>query len=113
MNTVTNLRLITATLIASIATSFAFAAHAGEAAAPQLVVKYDDLNLATERGALELYRRISAAAVSVCPSLDGRDLTSRKLMRNCVHAAIADAVVKVDLPELSSIYRNKNQALPV
>ena len=113
MNTVTTPpRLIAAALIGSLAASFTLVSHADEAAAPQIVVKYGDIAISNERGAEELYRRIWAAAVTVCRPLDDSNLAIRAKVRTCVHNAIADAVVKVNRPELVSVYRIKNHEPP-
>jgi hypothetical protein len=48
----------------------------------------------------------------VCRPLDDSDLVSRDRMNACVHKAIADAVVKVNRPELVSAYLVKNQQSP-
>jgi UrcA family protein len=77
---------------------------------PQVLVRFEDLNLATRQGASALYGRIAAAADEVCQSnaVDNRDLLAQQQLRACVHKAIADAVTKVGQPELLAIYNAKN-----
>jgi UrcA family protein len=77
---------------------------------PQAVVKFADLNLSNPQGAITLYSRIAAAANRVCKpfDIDSRDLGSRARLDSCVHKAIANAVTKVDHPELFAVYNAKN-----
>jgi UrcA family protein len=109
--------LITTTIFSALAVSgsaMCMAADSNDAL--QAVVKFGDLNLANPQGAAMLYSRISAAAHEVCKSfdIDGRDLGSRTRLDACVHKAIADAVIKVDQPQLFAIYNVKNhQHLPI
>lgn len=76
----------------------------------QTVVRFDDLNISSPRGAAALYRRIAAAASEVCGAFDlsGRELGSRANVNDCVHKAISGAVTKVDRSELFAIYNAKN-----
>jgi UrcA family protein len=80
--------------------------------APQVVVKYADLNLSSPQGANALYSRIRAAAERACQPLDGRDLRSRIHMQDCVATAVADAVTKVGHPAVVAIY-NARHASPL
>ncbi|MGC1521976.1 MAG: UrcA family protein, partial [Steroidobacteraceae bacterium] len=75
--------------------------------APQVVVKYGDLNLSNPQGAATLYHRIKSAAVTVCSPQD-ESLARMSRVQACVHKAIADAVTKVNQAELSAIYNSKN-----
>jgi UrcA family protein len=71
---------------------------------PQVVVKYSDLNLATDDGAVALHRRIAAAAREVCPSELGRDLSRLALVHECQQAAIARAVVAIHSERLAAVH---------
>jgi UrcA family protein len=74
-------------------------------AAPRVVVRYDDLNLATHEGTLALYHRIIAAARSVCPREDAsRELTIVALARKCQASAIDRAVHEVHSSQLAAIH---------
>jgi UrcA family protein len=77
---------------------------------PQVVVRFEDLNLATRQGASALYGRIAAAADEVCQTnaVDNRDLFGRQQLRACLYKAIADAVSKVGQPQLLAIYNAKS-----
>jgi UrcA family protein len=76
----------------------------------QVVVRYDDLNLTSPRGASTLYRRISAAAREVCDASDllSRELGTRAAVDACVQKAISGAVTDVGRSELFAIYNAKN-----
>ena len=110
-------RLIKTVVFGALALSWGSASiAAGDIDVPQVVVKFGDLNLSNPQGAAKLYSRIAAAGNEVCKSLDinSRDLGSRARLHACVHKAIADAVTKVDQPELLAIYNAKNhQARPI
>jgi UrcA family protein len=72
-------------------------------------VTYGDLNIASASGALVLYRRIRAAAISACSYfLFERDEDEAR----CVQNATAKAVVRVDQSALSAIYDAKSKASP-
>ena len=62
-----------------------------ETTAPRIVVHYGDLDLTTQAGAEELYRRIAQAAHDVCPR-PGRALTSLMATQACRRDALARAV---------------------
>jgi UrcA family protein len=114
----TNLpRLITATFFGALALSCgAVSIAADNSDVPQVVVKYGDLNVSNPQGAATLYSRIAVAAHEVCKALDidNRNLGFRARLDTCVHKAIADAVTKVDRPELFAIYNAKNhQSRPI
>jgi UrcA family protein len=71
-----------------------FAHAATPEGAPSVTVRFDDLNLASARGADTLNARITAAAYQVCaPSggVDTRDLWVYAAERACVDQAIANA----------------------
>lgn len=82
-------------------------AHAGTATkhnrVPQVVVRYGDLNVETEAGALALYNRIVRAASRVCPSAGIRDIARLQIVRACQDASVARAVGAAGLPRLAAI----------
>jgi len=71
---------------------------------PSVKVRYDDLNLASERGTTVLYQRITNAAKRVCPEEFSRDLTSVDVSRACQAKAIARAVQDVHSPKLALLH---------
>lgn len=68
-----------------------------------MVVRYDDLNLASEQGALALYRRLSDAARRVCPLENSHDLGEFMRSRACRSEALARAVRAVNNPQLAAV----------
>lgn len=69
------------------------------------VVKYADLNLATDDGAQTLYRRIKAAARQVCDGAD--DNFGHSEYRKCINKAVDDAVAKVDRQTLHLVHQSR------
>jgi UrcA family protein len=103
--------LITTAIIGAIALSCSTVSSAADVSnLPQVVVKFSDLDISTRPGAAALYSRIAAAADTVCNpyAVDSRDLAAKAQVKACIREAIADAVTKVDRPELSAIYSAKN-----
>jgi UrcA family protein len=90
--------------LAAVTLVVAFAGGAYAQQAPQLHVKYGDLNISTTAGANVLYRRIRAAAVQVCGVPDHRELARSAQAEACTARAVADAVAKVDAPALTRTY---------
>lgn len=73
-------------------------------AVPSVTVRYDDLNLSTDRGTSVLYARIANAAKQVCPDAYSRDLDVVSAARACQAKAIAKAVQEVNSPKLALVY---------
>jgi UrcA family protein len=70
--------------------------------APQVTVKYDDLNLSTRQGATTLLARIRAAARHVCGE-ESQRLDLQHAWQLCYDASINVAVAKVDSPILTAL----------
>jgi UrcA family protein len=69
----------------------------------QQLVKYEDLNLSTQRGVQTLYRRIARAAENVCGVEEmPRPIGQKMSERRCHQEAVQAAVAKVNRPELSA-----------
>jgi UrcA family protein len=99
--------VIASALFGAIASNFAvLPASADSFDAPQVTVKYGDLNLANSQGVATLYSRIQAAAKNVCWQ-DGRDIQSTVQRNACVDKAISGAVTKVNNSALSAMYGQK------
>lgn len=64
-------------------------------------VKFADLDISNASDAHVLYKRILAAAQVVCSYVPFATDADKA---RCVHDAIADAVTKIDQPELSAVY---------
>lgn len=71
---------------------------------PSVVVRFGDLDLSTQEGALVLYRRIVSAAERVCPAWNPRDLQTVSVSSACRKAAIARAVAAVPSERLAAIH---------
>jgi len=74
--------------------------------APQVTVKFADLDVSTSQGAMSLYRRIHVAADDVC----SRMYTSTEYRWRkdaCLQKVIANAVSKVNKPALSAVFASK------
>jgi UrcA family protein len=90
---------------------FALSAQAGDGAAPgtsrtQVVVTFDDLNLASTAGARTLYARLKSAAQQACGSRPtGRDLQGHMAYHSCYDSALEKAVRKVDNANLLALHR--------
>ena len=69
-----------------------------------VVVKYADLNLATDEGALALHRRIAAASRVVCPADFARDLGRLVAVRACQKEAIARAIAEIHDARLAAVH---------
>lgn len=69
-------------------------------------VKYDDLNLDTEKGATVLLARLRQAAQVVCKSLENpHGLDFRDHWQVCYDRALATAVGQINKAQVSAAYR--------
>jgi UrcA family protein len=81
------------------------------AATPQVTVSYQDLNLATTADVRVLYRRLKAAANDVCGNVPAAQELQRHLAyERCYNAALQDAVMKIDVPQLQAMYQGDTAA---
>jgi UrcA family protein len=106
-------RLLVSTVCAVIGAGFAAGASASAAddgSVPKYTVRYGDLDLSSPRGAAALYHRIRVAAELVCSTYEGGDLPRTRILRACEERAIADAVSRVNRPELFAVYNANNRA---
>jgi UrcA family protein len=80
-------------------------AHAATTAdeVPSVAVQYSTIDLSSDEGALNLYRRIATAAQAVCPNADPRDLDAFALSKSCRSEAIARAIRDVRSPRLAAV----------
>ena len=72
---------------------------------PSVVVKYGDLDLASEAGVKSLHARLRNAAEQVCSPLDSRVLGLREQYERCVADAITQSVAAVGNPSLIQYHR--------
>jgi UrcA family protein len=100
--------LAAGTILSVLAFSFAPVSRADErTTSPQVIVKFGDLDASTSQGAVALYGRIHSAAVNVCWRLQDSDLAYKLNKDACLQKVIADAVTRVNQPELSAVFASK------
>jgi UrcA family protein len=92
------------------ALSVGTASAGGTDGAPSIVVKYDPLALASERGARELYQRLERVAQRVCPEASGRNLGTLEAARSCEKQAVARAVREINNPRLAEVYARSSNS---
>lgn len=98
----------TLTALGSLA-QFAVAAPPPEART--MVVNYADVDLTKPEGAHALYRRIQAAARTVCVRGDVRQLSELQTFHGCYTKAVEDAVNKINQPMLTALHRSAKAPL--
>ena len=101
MNPITSVKTIIVASSLALGTAVTGICNAAE---PAVTVSYRDLAVSTAEGASMLYRRIRFAADAVCSYLDHGDLASKAHKSACAEKAIADAVIRVNQPQLFSVY---------
>ena len=69
-----------------------------------VVVKYSRQSLATDEGVNALYRRITAAARTVCPDASIHNLGLWTQVQHCRNEAIARAVQQIDNSRLAALH---------
>lgn len=83
----------------------AFTAGAEESV-PQIVVKYQGIDLAQKDNAADLYARLRSASRAVCEEPDNRQLRKLELYRACYAQALADAVATVDHASVTALFNS-------
>jgi len=78
-------------------------AWAGPPATRSVEVSFRDLDLSTSSGAAKLYRRIQAAARSVC-QYEPTSPREQIIWQYCVRPTVDAAVAKVDNPLLTALH---------
>jgi len=83
-----------------------FAADPSDSVRTQ-TVKFEDLSVNTQAGAVTLYQRIHRAAKQVCeqPGAEERNLTALAMQQSCMARAESRAVDNVHSGALSAYYR--------
>jgi UrcA family protein len=77
---------------------------------PSVKLSYAGLDLSSPAGAEILYRRLKVAAQRVCESFDDRPPAQHARWVACVQKALSDAVISVNQPQLTTLYRTHNHA---
>jgi UrcA family protein len=95
-------------ILSALAFNFATVFSAEEdATAPQVIVKFADLDVSTSSGAVALYGRIHGAADEVCSRMYTSTEAYRWRKNACLQKVIADAVTRVNEPALSAVFASK------
>jgi UrcA family protein len=94
---------VAAAILGALASSFS-AASAADAGFASITVKYSDLNIASPSGARVLYERIRMAAQNACNYFWFKTDADEA---RCLQYTIANAVTKVNQPELTTVYNAK------
>ena len=76
---------------------------------PQRIVKFGDVNLATESGVAVLYSRIRSAAREVCEPGNVWNIGALLASKECTDRAIERAVEDINAPLLNSYHRTRSQ----
>ena len=79
---------------------------------PDVQVRYGDLAIDTEKGSIQLLKRIESAANRVCAKLDHGDVSSRSNMKNCQREVTVAAINKVNHPMLLAVCNSKKGVAP-
>jgi UrcA family protein len=67
-------------------------------------VSYADLDLSSSADAKVLYSRLRTAAKAVCGEPDARNLSLRRLARECYESALSNAVVDLDNANVTALH---------
>jgi UrcA family protein len=95
--------LIVMTALAAALTANLASATTADNEVRQTVVHYSDLDLARPEDARRLYGRIRSAARGVCENFRSPDLQRNQIYRQCRDKAVADAVAKLQSPQVAAI----------
>ena len=78
---------------------------------PRVTVAYDDVNIASPRGADVVLARIVAAARQVCESGSGmRGVREAQDIKQCIRAATQAAVREINAPLLTALFQQRAAA---
>lgn len=107
-------RTLTALVAAIAFAAFASPAAAAEYAPQSAVISYADLDLATERGANSMLRRINRAARDVCGMDTGATLSlgERREARACVRETVEQTVASMAQPVVTALYVERTGRQP-
>ncbi|MGQ0836408.1 MAG: UrcA family protein [Gammaproteobacteria bacterium] len=74
---------------------------------PSVTIRYSHLDLAKPAGAESLYRRIQAAARTVCGVNKSKELRQIVFAKDCYTATVANAVATINKPLVTALHRSK------
>ena len=99
----------TAIALALVSVATVSAATSLDTPQPERIVKFGDLNLATDSGVALLYARIRSAAREVCESASVWNIESLLASRRCTARALERAIDDINDPQLKSYHRSRSQ----
>ena len=108
-HTISRGRIARITAAAIAATTFGVQASHAQVATedvdvPSVIVKYDDLNLATTEGSRALYNRLETAAERVCPRVGYvTELQRNQDARRCITASVERAAKQIRSPKFAEV----------
>lgn len=73
--------------------------------ANKALVKYDDLDLSSERDAKVLYKRLTSASKQVCSQYASRELTRRPVWETCIDQTLSKAVAAVNVERVTVLHQ--------
>jgi UrcA family protein len=106
----TTMYRVTSSLVISTLGLISLASAGAVPDVPQMTVQFADLDLTKTDGAAVLYKRLRAAAETVCGPREDRVPAKAAAFKKCVQSALASAVSRVDQPKLTAYYRAHTDA---
>lgn len=84
--------------------SDARAADSSVQLAPTVKVSYSAVDLATDEGAADVYRKLKRAARSVCDAYGGNTLERKTVAQKCYEKSLESAVYRVNAQRLTTLH---------
>ena len=72
--------------------------------APSVAVHYSELDLGSDKGAADLYRKLKRAAHAVCDAYEGRSLDRQTVAQKCYDKSLESAVYQVNAQRLTALH---------
>ena len=72
--------------------------------APSVSVPYSAVDLATDKGAADLYRKLKRAAREVCNAYSGKTLDRQVVAQECFDKSLENAVYEVNAQRLTALH---------
>ena len=73
-------------------------------AAPEVTVYYDEVKIASDSAASDLYRKLRTASREVCSQYRGRELRHRAAYDACYSRALSNAVLHVNRSAVTALH---------
>jgi UrcA family protein len=72
--------------------------------APSVAVAYSAVDLASDKGAADLYRKLKRAAREVCNAYSGKTLDRQVVAQECFDKSLENAVYEVNAQRLTALH---------